>query len=368
MGKAGAGSRRGGIYGERLSGLRQLIAAAKLDGLLVTCMENIRYLTGFTGSAGMVVVVPGDSYFLTDGRYTNQARGEVKGSAIMEYKAPLKEVAELVNSLSIKRLGIESDYLVYYSYKRLKGALRGPSVRSTSGLVEELRMVKDRDEVRALQGAANIVEKGLKEVMGFIRPGMSEWDVAVELEHRFKLLGSEKNSFDFIVASGKRGALPHGIATHKRIRNGEMVTIDCGARWMGYYSDCTRTFMVGKPTRRQREVYQTVLDAQRKAIDIIRPGVKAKEVDGVARNYISGKGYGKYFTHGLGHGLGLAVHEEPRVSEQGLRELKAGMVVTAEPGIYIPDWGGVRIEDMVLVTEEGPALLTSNIPSEFTVV
>lgn len=351
----------GGTTGQRLKRLRRLMERMKLEGLLISSMENIRYMAGFTGSAANVVVTPSRAYFLTDGRYLTQAREEINGYRVRRYRAPIKDVAELINSLSITRLGVESEHLSYSSFRKLKGILDVSRVLATSGLVEELRMVKDEDELDALRGAAGIVEKAMEDTMGDIRPGMTEWEVAVELEHRFKLLGSEKNPFDFIVASGKRSSLPHGIATDKKIRKGEMVTIDCGARWRGYYSDCTRTCVVGRPNGRQREIYQIVLDAQQKAIDAIRPGVKASQVDAAARGHISAKGCGKYFGHSTGHGIGLAVHEEPRLSQENARELEAGMVITVEPGIYIPDWGGVRIEDMVVVTEGGAEVITGGI-------
>lgn len=369
MGKDGGGKNGGDRPAKRrLALLRSLMKGAKLDGLMVASIENIRYLTGFTGSAGSVVVAPRRAYFLTDGRYTTQAREQVNGYAIKQYKTPLKDVAELVSSLSVSILGIESEHITHASYKALRGAVKVPTVRSTRGLVEELRMVKDDGEIEALKGAASLVEKALEDVMRSIRPGVTEWEVAVELEHRFKLLGSEKNSFDFIVASGKRGALPHGIASNKKIRKGEMVTIDCGGRWKGYYSDCTRTCVVGKPTGRQQEIYQIVLDAQQKAIELIRPGVKAEEVDAAARDHISAQGYGKFYTHSTGHGVGLSVHEEPRLAHGVACRLERGMVITVEPGIYIPDWGGVRIEDMILVTGNGAKVLTKGITKDFMVV
>ena len=369
MGEDGGLKRGGGSDAKgRLTGLRRLMKGARLDGLMVTCMENVRYLTGFTGSAGSVVVAPRRAYFLTDGRYTTQAREQVNGYTVRQYKAPLKDVAALVSSLSITRLGVEAEHISQASYRAFRGAVEVHTVRSTGGLVEELRMVKDGGEIDALRGAVGLVEKSLEDVMGSIRPGTTEWEVAVELEHRFKLSGSEKNSFDFIVASGKRGALPHGIATDKKVRKGEMVTIDCGGRWKGYYSDCTRTCVVGKPTGRQREIYQIVLEAQQKAIEAVRPGVKAEEVDAAAREHISAQGYGKYYTHSTGHGVGLSVHEEPRVAQGNTHRLMQGMVITVEPGIYIPDWGGVRIEDMILVTRQGAKVLTKGVTKDFLIV
>ncbi len=369
MNRKGRGKKgNDGPIEQRLTGLRGLMEKKKLDCFLTFSMENVRYLTGFTGSAGMVVVTPRKAYFMTDGRYTTQARQEIKGYVIKQYKVPFKEAGRLINSLSVTRLGIESEHITHASYRALRPQLNVSIVRSTGGMVEELRMVKDADEIRLLKGAADIVGKALEDVMSAIRPGMSEWDIAVELEHRFKLLGSERNSFDFIVASGKRGALPHGIATDKKVRKGEMVTIDCGACWKGYYSDCTRTCVVGRSSLRQREIYQIVHDAQRKAIEAIRPGVKSGAVDAAARKHIAGKGFGKHFTHSTGHGVGLAVHEEPRISQACPVSLEPGMVVTAEPGVYIPEWGGVRIEDMVLVTEDGAEVITSGITSELIAV
>jgi Xaa-Pro aminopeptidase len=348
------------LYRERLKGLRASMAAKKLDAALVTDLKNIRYLTGFTGSSAYVVVSADRAFFLTDPRYTAQSREEVKGFRIRIFKKALDTVVETVGEVKAGSLGFESGSVSFDNYSKLSKALRGKArLKASLGMVSALRSVKDQFEIEKIRQAAKLLDSGFGHAMKVVRPGALERDAAFDIETFFRKRGAESLAFDTIIASGGRGALPHGKASEKRIKKGELVVVDMGALLNGYNSDETRTFVTGRPTPKQKEVYGVVRDAQSAAIEKVRPGVKASAVDLAARGVIGKAGYGKYFGHGTGHGVGLDIHESPGLGPTSKDVLEEGMVITVEPGIYIPDWGGVRIEDMVLVTKNGAELLTS---------
>ncbi len=351
----------------RLKKLRKRLPSWKVDALLITVRENVRYLSGFTGSSGSLILTRQEAYFLTDSRYATQARDEVKGVRIKIYKREIEDTVSFIKRLRLKRLGFEARGIIYETYGKLKDGLHGKRLVPLSKDIEGIRSVKDTGEIRHIKRAARLASIGFQTAINRIIPGSVESEVALDAEMAMKKNGAQGLSFDIIVASGKRGALPHGKASDKKIRKSEFVIVDLGARYNGYHSDETCTFVVGRAGREQKRVYQIVKDAHDMAIDAVRPGVKASSIDAAARDFIKKTGYGKYFGHGAGHGVGLAVHEWPSISPYSDVMIEEGMVFTIEPGIYIPQWGGVRIEDMVLVTRSGCEVLTE-MSKEMTVL
>lgn len=353
-------------FEKRQSSVWEIIRLNLLDGILFTSLENIRYLCGFTGSDGALLITPEKAFFLTDSRYWTQSEEEVRQSTIVHYKKKLEGMTSLLSDLKLKRLGVEGTSFALSSYQFLKKKL-GDELELVS-LEEELknlRAVKDPDELSLLRAAVDLSTKAFLQMVEALREGQMERDLAIEMEFFMRKNGAEATGFDIIIASGKRSALPHGRASHKRIERGDFVLIDFGLRVQGYHSDQTRTLICGQPTTEQTKVYQVVRDAHDFAIEAIRPGLLFSDIDRIARDHIKHQGYGDYFGHGLGHGIGLAVHEDPVVNSENNGRILEGMVFTIEPGIYIPNWGGVRLEDMVLVTPEGAELLTS-LPRELT--
>ncbi|MGB9804014.1 M24 family metallopeptidase [Desulfofundulus sp.] len=344
----------------RIKRLLARIAQENVDAFLVMRPENLFYLSGFTGSAGALVVTERQVYLMVDFRYFEQAREQCSFCQVVGFQGSLYEaLAERLPHWGVERLGCEGDFLSYKQVITLQEKLENIPVAPLHGLVEELRQVKDREEIELLSRAVALADRAFEHILDCLKPGVTEWDVAVELECFMRRLGASKSAFDTIVASGPRGALPHGVASHRVIRAGEMVTMDFGCLYGGYNSDLTRTVVLGSPHPRQQEIYDLVLAAQRAALAAVRAGVKACEVDRAAREVIASAGYGENFGHSTGHGVGLAVHEEPSVSQKSEVVLQPGMVITVEPGIYLPGWGGVRIEDMVVVEEQGCRILTS---------
>ncbi|WP_321370727.1 aminopeptidase P family protein [uncultured Desulfuromusa sp.] len=345
--------------------LREIFVAQKLDAILIFGLPNIRYLSGFTGTDGVFLVDQTKSSFLTDSRYISQAQKQVRADVIQCYKNKLKAVADELLSNGYKRVGLDAEVVSVALFEELK-ALVGDSLEwcLLSKQLQPLRGVKTKDELVSLQAAADLNFKAFQSVLPMFRPGVTELEIAQELEFSLKRLGGEANAFDFIVASGVRGALPHGVASAKQLQSGELVTIDFGTIVNGYHSDETVTLAIGNVDRNLRQIFDIVLEAHDSALEVIRPGLQISELDAVAREIIAHRGYGEYFGHGLGHGVGLEIHEYPAVSSRSDQCLVAGMVITIEPGIYISDTGGVRIEDTIVVTEEGYEKLTS-IPKQF---
>ncbi len=330
-----------------------------IEAFVIYKPVNVTYITGFTGDDSVAFVTHDRAIFITDGRYTEQAVKEVKNFEVIEHKNGIKEVLkEYIKTLGIKKLAFEES-VSYRQYRELKEFLEIDLIPEVN-VVETLRMVKDDEEIENIKKAQNITDKAFEHLLNFIKVGMTEKEVALELEYFMKKQGAEALSFDTIVASGKRSSLPHGKASEKVIEKGDFVTIDFGCKVNGYCSDMTRTIVMGRASEKQKEIYNVVLEAQQKAIDNLKAGLMAKEADLLARSLIEEKGYGKYFTHSLGHGVGLEIHEAPSLSFKKEEILKERVIVTVEPGIYIPDFSGVRIEDMVLLKEDGVINLTKS--------
>ncbi len=343
-------------YAERLGRLRAGFPDAA--ALLILNEKNIRYLTGFTGGDGALMVGPGWLALLVDGRYVTQARGESVGAEIVEFRNRVEGIAGVARRRALGRIGFESTALTVEEHLRLQGGLPEVALEPLVGGFQSLRALKDQQEVALIREAARIAGEALAAVREMIRPGIRENEIALELEYRMRVNGAEQVSFDTICASGPNSALPHAQPGRRAIADGDCVTVDYGAVYQGYHSDETCTFFVGRASARQEELYRLVREAHDRAIRAIRPGVSCGQVDRVARTCLEEAGMGLYFAHGTGHGVGLDVHEPPRLAAGREEILQAGMVVTVEPGIYLPRVWGIRIEDTVLVTEEGSEPLT----------
>ena len=346
-------------YEERLKSIRKILDLNQLDGILFSSLENIRYLCGFTGSDGAFLMTQKESFFLTDSRYWTQSEEEVKGSQIVHYRKKMEGIFSLLFDLQLRNIGFESSSLPFSAHQFLIERL--PPEAKLIALEEEIkniRALKDKQELTLLRTSVEIASKAYLEILELLKEGVVEREAALEMEWSMKRKGAGALGFDIIIASGKRSALPHGKASSKRVERGDFILIDFGSEFEGYHSDQTRTVVCGSPSSEQQKIYRMVKEAHDKAIERVRPGIPMSEVDGAARNHIRDQGYGEYFGHGLGHGTGLAVHENPVVNGENKGLVQEGMVFTIEPGIYIPDWGGVRIEDMVLVTPDGAELLT----------
>ncbi|BDG31404.1 Xaa-Pro dipeptidase [Parageobacillus thermoglucosidasius] len=351
----------------KLEKLRALFAEYDIDGMLVTNPYNRRYITGFTGTAGVAVISQDKAVFITDFRYIEQASKQVQGFEIVKHTGPIvEEVAKQVARLHIQKLGFEQEDVSYATFKAYEQAVNAELV-PTSLVVEKLRLIKSESEIKILKEAAAIADAAFEHILSFIRPGVKEIEVANELEFFMRKQGATSSSFDTIVASGYRSALPHGVATDKVIEKGELVTLDFGAYYNGYCSDITRTVAVGEISDELKTIYNIVLEAQLRGMKGIKPGMTGKEADALTRDYITEKGYGDYFGHSTGHGIGLEIHEGPTLSARSDIVLAPGMVVTVEPGIYIPGLGGVRIEDDTVVTENGNEALTHS-PKELIIL
>jgi Xaa-Pro aminopeptidase len=339
-----------------------------LGAFIVSSLPNIRYLTGFSGSSGLCVVHKNEAFFLTDSRYIIQSRMEVKAwKRLIVADGLFDEVARRRLLKGCRRVGFESHALTYAQYRMLRKLVVGTSFVSTKDVVESIALVKDEKEIECIRTAVRISDRVFGDVLGFIRSGVAELEIAAEISYLHKKYGAEKDAFDPIVASGERGSLPHARASSKRIKNGEMITLDFGCTVRGYNSDITRTVAVGRASDRARKVYEAVRGAQLDAIHAARAGMLAKDLDGVARERIKKEGYGRYFNHSLGHGLGLQIHERPRVSFLSKERLVSGSVITIEPGVYIPGFGGVRIEDDIVLTLSGCEVLNAA-PKEFLIL
>jgi len=352
------------IFTDRQHRAMALMADLNLDALVCFSRENLRYLCGFVGSSGALLLTAGRTLFLTDSRYTTQARAQVKADRIEEYSVQADAVAATLNGCGVRRIGFESS-LAYGKVTDLR--TRGQANWEWVALrdeLERLRLIKSTGEIAAIEAAALLNAGAFAEIETLLRPGTVEREVALALEFALKRRGAEDKAFDFIVASGERGALPHGVASERQLRDGELVTIDFGCRVDGYHADETVTVAIGQIEGELRRMYDTVLAAHDLAIAAVAPGLPLLELDRIAREHITDAGYGDYFGHGLGHGIGLEVHEAPTVSTRSTAVAQAGMVFTVEPGVYLPGVGGVRIEDTVLVTPDGVRVLT-RIPKQY---
>lgn len=343
----------------RLKRAKDVFEQHQLQALLVTKPENRLYLSGFTGSAGALVLSKELPVLFTDFRYIEQASQQATDFEIIRHGQDFWEcLAAWLKNQRIERLGFESDFLTVELYDKLKKL--APWLILCPVQLDELRIIKDEAEQALLLKAIEIADQAFQRILSFIRPGVTECEVAVELEYQMRQLGSEKPAFDTIVASGVRGSLPHGEPSSRKIELGDFVTLDFGAVYEGYHSDMTRTVCVGKASEQQKQLYHIVLTAQLAGVAAVRPGKACNEVDAVARRVITEAGYGEFFGHGLGHSVGLAIHEEPRFSPTCETVLVENMVLSVEPGIYLPRFGGVRIEDLVVVSGSGCKVLTAS--------
>ncbi|MFW3652209.1 M24 family metallopeptidase [Vagococcus fluvialis] len=342
----------------RVNNLREQMKSEGISSFLITSPYNLRYLTGFTGTTGLALIGLEEAFFITDFRYTEQAAKQCVGFEIVKNVGPILEVvADLVESKNIENLGFEESFVSFKQYVELEGLLEVDLI-SVSGMVEELREIKDEEEIAIVEKACEIADKAFSHILTYIKPGMTEIQVANELDFYMRSLGASSVSFETIVASGLRSAMPHGVASEKVIEQGDMITIDFGCYYNGYVSDMTRTISLGEPSDKLREIYNVVKEAQQKVLDVAKPGMTGVELDAVARDYIASKGYGEAFGHSTGHGIGLEIHEGPNVSKLAEKAFVPGNIITNEPGIYLPGIGGVRIEDDMLVTENGIKRLT----------
>lgn len=330
--------------------------------LVVTNPRNIFYLTGFRGSTGVAVFGSSDAILWVDPRYTLQAKGEVKNVEVVEEKGPLlKAVVKWLRKKKPGQVGYEDAHLTCSEFGTLdRGTQRALRFGPASGIIEAQRFVKDEDEIALIRAACRVTTTAFKETLPYVKPGARESDLAAEIEYRMRRHGAEGPAFDTIVASGPRGAFPHARASNRVLGQCELVIFDLGAILGGYAADMTRTLYIGNnPGRRIRSLYKAVLAAQRGAVESLRKGIKCGDVDAVARRILERRGLGKYFTHSTGHGVGLDIHERPRLGRGDKTRLEVGCVVTAEPGVYIEGLGGIRLEDTVLVGPEGPEVLTT---------
>lgn len=355
----------------RISAVRRSLEPNHIDTLMVLIEENRRYLSGFTGedtqfdeSAGALFISETELVLATDSRFDLQAANEAPLYQIFCYKEGLiKSLPELLNRLRTRRLGFESVRLSYSQYQKIAEQLTTHNVRvdlvETQDVVEKLRLVKDESEIHATRKALEIAESVFKNFIHTITPGMTEKEAAWSMEKGMREAGAEALSFATIVASGPNSALPHAIPANRKFKTNEPILFDWGARLNGYCSDISRTVVMGRPDTTFKKVYQTVMDAQQKAIEAIKPGMSSRAIDQIARNHIEQMGFKDKFGHGLGHGTGLAVHEAPRLSPLKDSLLEPGMIFTVEPGIYLPDWGGIRLENMAVVREDGVEVLNT---------
>ncbi|HYF75401.1 MAG TPA: Xaa-Pro peptidase family protein [Candidatus Nitrosocosmicus sp.] len=346
----------------RIDSLTERLKNENLDGLLLVNDSNIRYMTGFTGSDSYAVISAAGRGFITDSRYTEQAEAECDGFEVIRWRSPAPGLTETImstcNKYGIKRLGFEKEKVTYGLYEKLAAGLSGIVLVPTSGLVEDIRYIKDKDEIGYIRRAAQIADEAFEEILKYMKIGVIEKDIERELQYLIKKKGADDIGFPIIVAAGKRSSLPHAIPSDKKIEKGDFITLDFGAMYKGYRSDMTRTVVVGGADERQKEIYSIVKAANEAGENAIKAGVSGKVPDDCARGYIRNAGYGDFFGHGLGHGVGLDIHEEPFMSSSCEKVLAEGNVITVEPGIYLPDWGGVRIEDTVLVKADGIEILT----------
>lgn len=346
-------------YKKRLTGLKQAMKSASLDSFLITDKTNVSYLSGFRGTDAVMLVTKDHGYLFTDSRYVEEAKGEVAGhfSVRLVKESLFASIDGTVKSRRLKTLGFESMDLSYGIANKLKGLLPGIGFIPVKNMVETLRAIKDHGEIARIRKAVRMSKEVFEKAAKSVRPGISEELIKRKIELDL-IARASACAFEPIIASGENSSKPHARTTGRVFKNNDFVMIDMGAKVDGYNSDFTRTITLGKVKNRFRKIYETVGQAWRKAIDRIAPGVKASDVDKAGRDHIEKSGFGRYFGHSIGHGVGMDVHEEPSISPFSKTRLAAGMVFTVEPAIYIPGFGGVRIEDMVLVTENGCEILT----------
>ena len=354
----------------RIDKLNRILDELNVDGIYLTDLFNLRYFTGFTGTTGIALATKEGKYFFSDFRYRSQAAKQVEpmGFEFVEVsRGSIKLVGEFIEKLGLKKIGFEDKNMTFSEYQIIKELFKAELVPVGEKLIFE-RMVKDEKEIATIKKAIEISDVAFNEVLKIIKEGVSEKEIAAYMEYIQRKLGAENRSFNTIIASGYRSALPHGVASDKKIEKDEFITMDFGAYYDGYVSDMTRTIYYGNNiTDRHKEIYNTVLEAQLLGIKTIKEGIRSDEVDSVVRNFFKEKGLAEAFGHGLGHGIGLDIHELPYLSAVTQIPLKENMAVTVEPGLYFDGWGGVRIEDDVLVTKNGCEVLNKS-PKELIII
>ena len=356
----------------RIHALRALMAEQSIDALLIEKRENYFYLTGMTGEESFCVITQSEVFMIVDFRFVTQATEQITARVpdckVIEYKGDVNTTLNtLFRELGVKNIGFDATNMLCQRFEDLKMKVFNVKFINATGLVEKLRVRKSEDEIQIIQAAVDLADKAFQNLLQYIRPGVSELDVAAELEYQMRKLGSTRPSFETIIASGARAALPHGVASEKLIKFGDVVTIDFGAHYKGYCSDMTRTVFVGKVKPQLKKIYEIVLEAQQAAVQGCFAGRTGRHVDSIARGIITQAGFGDNFGHGTGHGVGVEIHESPRVNMRNENPLEDGMVVTIEPGIYLPGIGGVRIEDVVVIRGQNPLILTKT-PKDILIV
>lgn len=346
------------MHETRLKAAVKVKVAQEADALLVIGLTNIRYLTGFTGTDGALLLTGADRTLLCDSRYTLQAGAEAGYCTVVEYKVKSEGIAAQLTAAGCRRVAFDAEQVTVAFLNTLAAALPTVEFVPLAEELDQLRAVKSAAEIVAVETAAAQASAAFQALLPLVKPGVSERFLALELEILMRKMGADDKAFEFIVAAGERGALPHGRPTDRLLQAGELVTFDFGACCASYNSDETVTVAVGKPDKKLLEIYGVVKEAHDQAIAAVRPGVECSGLDAIARRHIESCGFGEYFGHGLGHGVGLEVHEKPAVTSRSGQQLQEGMIITIEPGIYIPGFGGVRIEDLLAVTADGCRLLS----------
>jgi Xaa-Pro aminopeptidase len=344
---------------KRLETIRSKIKENEIDGILITKRENYTYLSGFTGSSAYLVITSDSADLITDFRYIEQATKQAPLFNIIKYKGNVAiEINNALKRNNVEKLGFESIDLTYDKYEDYSSKFEVKELIPLKNIIESIRMIKDSEELQFIKKAVEIADGAFLNVLPLIKPGILETEVSAEIEYFMKKQGAQGSSFQTIVASGARSAMPHGVASNKEIKNGDVIIMDYGAIYQGYCSDITRTIFLGKPDEKMTKIYDIVLRAQKEALNGAHKGLKGREIDSIAREIINNSGYEKNFGHGLGHGVGLEIHEEPRFAPSDDNTMENGMVVTVEPGIYVEGYGGVRIEDMIVIKDDQPEILT----------
>jgi Xaa-Pro aminopeptidase len=343
----------------RLQKLRKLLDQLDLDAFLIIFPPHLRYISGFSGSSGLALVKRNSALIITDGRYSQQIRQETHGWKIHIAGGSLFEELKKTSSLrSSMRVGVDGNSMMLAQFHQLKKTFHRVKFLPKVDTIEQLAAVKEKEEIENISNAVHITDRVFHDLLPMIKPGVKELDIAAEISYRHRKYGAEGDAFEPIVVSGERSALPHGKATSKKFKKGDLLTLDLGCLYKGYHSDMTRTVVIGKASHEAKKIYDTVFSAQKRAIETARDGIKSSELDASARSVIKKAGYDKYFRHALGHGVGLQIHEAPRVSTLSKAKIQEGNVITIEPGIYVPHLGGVRIEDIIVITKTGCINLT----------
>lgn len=342
----------------RIEKVLNIIRDKGLDACAIRGMDNIFYLTGFEGSEGTLIITRGDILLITDFRYVTHANEVTRDVKIVELRNKQNVFSEICGQYGIRRMGFDSFQTTYQIYKRWEDTIQDTEFVPLENEIEDIRKCKEPDEVDAIRKAVDVATNAFVEIFEKIRPGKTEKEIAYDLEYTMRRMGADSQSFDTIVASGPRAALPHAAPTNKEIKEGETIIIDFGARVNGYCSDETCTVSIGEVNGKIKEIFEAVNNARELALNKAKAGMPIMELDMIVRGFIDDAGYGEYFRHGVGHGVGIAVHEAPAINATGEGILEENMVITIEPGIYLPNLGGVRLEDMILITDDGARVLT----------